>query len=967
MDVFEKKRVTRIPSLNIEIEEYGHSKTGARHFHFAADDRNNAFVVAFLTVPEDSTGVAHILEHTSLCGSQRYPIRDPFFMMIRRSLATFMNAFTSSDWTAYPFASQNRKDFDNLLSVYMDAVFFPLLNELDFAQEGHRLEPSDPEDPRSPMVIKGVVYNEMKGVMSQPTNRLYQELQSRLFPTTTYHHNHGGDPFHIPELTHEALRAFHERHYHPSNAVFATWGDIPASRHQERFVDLALSRFSSPLSRLVIGDETRYVEPQSFATTYPLAQGEDPGQKTHVVLGWLMGHSADPIEMMKARLVSDVLLAHGGSPLRRALETTRLGTSPSGLMGLSTSTREASFFCGLEGSEPDRADEVERLVMDTLSDVADNGIALAEIEAVLHQLELTQREIGGGEFPYGLQVMTEALGGIMQGGDPAALLDIDPVLTRLRELIADPGYIRTQVRELLIENPHRVRLTMSPDVDLARREAKAELAMVRSMEAGLDDARRDRLAKQALELVLRQGTPDDPEVLPRVRVTDIPADVAIPEARDVRTGDVPVTWFGAGTNGLVYAQLAMDLPCLEGDLTDHLPVFTACVTEVGSGGRSYLDTQALQTAVSGGVGARARIRGTLDDVGALSSFFSFGTKALFRNAGPAFLLLDETVRSARFDEHERLRDLVSQMLASRERALVGQGHSLAMKAACAGISPQAALSHRLGGLHGIAWLRTLQESFSNAEAVERFAARMDMIRDLVMGACRRLVLVGEESSLMAAIEAARPLEAPTPRSAVKPFLAPHVPSRVRQAWTTSTQVSFCAMAFPTVPPSHTDAAALTLLGPLMRNGFLHTAIRERGGAYGTGAGYDPDSGAFRLFSYRDPRLAATLYDFDRAVAWAAADATDPRLVEEAVLNVIGQMDRPDPPAGEALGTYYMSLHGRTPEVRRSFRASILSVTIDDIRRVASTYLVPDMASVAVLTDASVLASAPSLDLEVQRV
>lgn len=242
-----------------------------------------------------------------------------------------------------------------------------------------------------------------------------------------------------------------------------------------------------------------------------------------------------------------------------------------------------------------------------------------------------------------------------------------------------------------------------------------------------------------------------------------------------------------------------------------------------------------------------------------------------------------------------------------------------------------------------------------------------MIRDLVMGACRRLVLVGEESSLMAAIEAARPLEAPTPRSAVKPFLAPHVPSRVRQAWTTSTQVSFCAMAFPTVPPSHTDAAALTLLGPLMRNGFLHTAIRERGGAYGTGAGYDPDSGAFRLFSYRDPRLAATLYDFDRAVAWAAADATDPRLVEEAVLNVIGQMDRPDPPAGEALGTYYMSLHGRTPEVRRSFRASILSVTIDDIRRVASTYLVPDMASVAVLTDASVLASAPSLDLEVQRV
>jgi Zn-dependent M16 (insulinase) family peptidase len=208
-----------VASLNATVNEYRHRATGAQHFHIAADDPNNVFLVGFRTVPEDSTGVAHILEHTALCGSERYPVRDPFFMMTRRSLNTFMNAFTSSDWTAYPFASQNRKDFNNLLQVYLDAAFFPRLDELDFAQEGHRVEFADPDTPDSPLVYKGVVFNEMKGAMSSPVRALWDALAERLFPTTTYHWNSGGDPEAIPDLTHEQLVAFHRHHYHPSNAI----------------------------------------------------------------------------------------------------------------------------------------------------------------------------------------------------------------------------------------------------------------------------------------------------------------------------------------------------------------------------------------------------------------------------------------------------------------------------------------------------------------------------------------------------------------------------------------------------------------------------------------------------------------------------------------------------------------------------------------------------------------------------
>ena len=228
-------RTQGIESLGVEIEEYVHKKTGAVHYHLKTDNDENVFLLALRTMPMDSTGVAHILEHTALCGSKKYPVRDPFFMMIRRSLNTFMNAFTSSDWTAYPFASKNKKDFNNLLDVYLDAVFFAKLDEQDFAQEGHRLEFETPADPKSELQFKGVVYNEMKGAMSSVVSQLWQTVSKHLYPTNTYHFNSGGDPESILDLSYGQLKSFYKKHYHPSNAIFMTYGDIPAATHHESF------------------------------------------------------------------------------------------------------------------------------------------------------------------------------------------------------------------------------------------------------------------------------------------------------------------------------------------------------------------------------------------------------------------------------------------------------------------------------------------------------------------------------------------------------------------------------------------------------------------------------------------------------------------------------------------------------------------------------------------------------------
>ena len=432
---FEWVRSEAIESLNMVVEEYRHRKTGALHYHLAADNPENVFLVALRTVPTDSTGVAHILEHTVLCGSEHYPVRDPFFMMIRRSLNTFMNAFTSSDWTAYPFASQIRKDFDNLMDVYLDAVFFSRLHELDFAQEGHRVEFAEPDNPDSDLVFKGVVFNEMKGAMSSASSTLWQTLTSYMFPTTTYHYNSGGDPEHIPHLTYHELKTFYHYHYHPSNAVFMTYGDIPAVEHQQRMQDKALSRFERLDIDISVKDEKRYHAPVRVQESYALDEPGDLGDKTHIVLGWLMGRSTNLKEQLEAHLLDGVLLDDSASPLRRALETTKLGSAPSPLCGLEASNREMSFVCGLEGSRPENADALEALVLDVLQKVVDEGIPAERVEAVLHQLELSQREISGDGYPYGLQLILEGLSSAIHRGDPVAVMNLDPVLEELRELI----------------------------------------------------------------------------------------------------------------------------------------------------------------------------------------------------------------------------------------------------------------------------------------------------------------------------------------------------------------------------------------------------------------------------------------------------------------------------------------------------------------------------------------------------
>ncbi|MDR0781057.1 MAG: insulinase family protein, partial [Pseudomonadales bacterium] len=845
-------------------------------------------------------------------------------------------------WTAYPFASQNRKDFNNLLEVYMDAVFFSNLDELDFAQEGHRLEFQQPDNPQSPLEYKGVVFNEMKGAMSAPNSYIWQVLSAELFPTTTYHYNSGGEPTAIPDLSYAGLIAFYRTHYHPSNAIFMTYGDIPAAEHQQRFEALALKDFAKLDVHIAVGDEQRFSAPRRLSATYPLDE-EDITNKSHVVVAWLLGKSTSLEDMYKAQLLSAVLLDNSASPLQHALETTDLGRSPSPLCGLEDSYREMSFVCGLEGCGTEDTDAIEKLVLDTLRQVAEAGIAQDKVEAALHALELQAREISGDSYPYGLQLILSALSTATHRGDPIDLLDIDPALEKLTQDIKDPDYIPRLIRELLLDNPHRLTLTVHPDPQLSAQQAQAERDKLTAIEASLSESEKQHIVNRALALQKRQNKTPDASILPKVELSDVPADIKWPDAQrhKMKTAarELQVTAYAQGTNGLSYQQVLLDLPTLSQQHTNLLPYYTACMSEVGLGSRSYLDIQELQAAVSGGVNVYTSMRNKVGTEQDVQGYLVLSTKALYRKQREATQLLYDTLHTPRFDEHARIHELMQQILGRKEQSITSQGHSLAMGAACSRMSPLTWLGYQSGGLEGIRQLKQLVKSLDDPARLHEFTAQLAATHAAVLQGTPQFLLVAEANenpSLLQALSAVWQNDAHN--ATHDAFTLPPLRATTQEAWLTSTQVNFCAMAFPTVTSPHPDAAALTVLAGFLRNGFLHRAIREQGGAYGGGATQDSSSASFRFYSYRDPRLTETLDDFRASIDWLLDNGHEYSQLEEAILGVISSLDKPASPAGSAKQAFHNELFGRGKQQRADFRRQVLEVSIDQLKAVSARYL-----------------------------
>ena len=933
---FQLLRQHHVEALDIYVSEYKHKVTGAVHYHLATNNDENVFLVAFRTQPMDSKGTAHILEHTALCGSEKFPVRDPFFLMIRRSLNTFMNAFTAADWTAYPFATQNKKDFQNLLSVYLDAAFAANLNPLDFAQEGIRIELENDQ-----AVYKGVVFNEMKGAMSSPTDQLYHQLAYHLFPETTYHYNSGGDPKEIPDLSYEQLVEFYKTHYHPSNAVFMTFGNQNAYDLQEQFETLALHKFSKGTT-LYSTPEKRLTAPIEVTESYAV-DSEDLKDKTFHVMSWLLPETSDIKLRLGMRLVEGILLENSASPLRHYLETCGYAQSTGPLMGVDDSNFEMTFYCGIQGSNAEYAESFKNGVLNILQDVASKPVDTDLVDAILHQIELHQREINGDGTPYGLSLILNGLGSAIHHNDPIHVWDVDSAIEQVKEELKDPMWLSNLIQIHLLDNPHRVQMTLVPDATKSVKEQQAEQARLAEITANLTEDQKIEIQEKTEALKKRQDTPDDLELLPKVGLEDVPADLHIVQGqlREIICNglDTPLNLYHAGTNGIYYQQVLIQIPD-EIVQSPYFNLLSILMGEVGAGEYDYLELQQLQTAVSGGLGMGASLRSKVDNKDRISAWLTLTTKSLTQKLD-AIQLLKLAFEQLRFDEKDRIIELLQQRKTRWQSRLSGSGHSYAMQTASRQMSALARRDYHNTGLGALNWLSDLVTKIDQDEdAYHALIAELQAIHRKLLQAPKQFLLVCEEHHSDRLVEEVQNVwdKLQVNKEPVTLTQVEQVNTANDEAWLIQTNVQFCASAYQAVDVAHADAAPLMVLAAYLRNGFLHSAIREKGGAYGGGASYDGNACSFRFYSYRDPRLAETFNDFEASVQWLLNTEQQPHQLEEAILGLVASMDKPGSPAGEAITACYALLHARTPKFRKMLRERLLNVTLDDLNRVAKQYL-----------------------------
>ncbi|OTG60838.1 peptidase M16 [Acinetobacter sp. ANC 4204] len=943
---FQLVRQHHVEALDILVSEYKHKITGAVHYHLATNHDENVFLVAFRTQPMDSKGEAHILEHTALCGSEKFPVRDPFFLMIRRSLNTFMNAFTAADWTAYPFATQNKKDFQNLLEVYLDAAFAANLNPLDFAQEGIRIELENGEP-----VYKGVVFNEMKGAMSSPSDQLYHQLAHHLFPETTYHYNSGGDPKDIPDLTYPELVDFYKSHYHPSNAVFMTFGNEPAYNLQEQFETLALAKFSKG-ETLYSKEERRLTAPVEVTETYAV-DAEDLKDKTYHIISWLLPKASNIKLRLGMRLVEGILLEDSASPLRHYLETCGYAQSTGPIMGVDDSNYEMTFYCGVQGSNPEHAAEFKAGVFKILEDVAAKPVDQNMVDAILHQIELHQREINGDGMPYGLSLILNGLGSAIHHSDPVTVWDVDSAIAAVKEELKDPMWLSNLIKTHLIDNSHRVQMTLVPDANKSAVEAADEKARLAAIGAQLTETQKAEIEAQTEALKVRQDTPDDLNLLPKVGLEDVPAELQIVQGqlREIISNrtDYPLNLYHAGTNGIYYNQVLIQIP-QDVVQSPYFNLLSILMGEVGAGQYDYLELQQLQTAVSGGLGMGASLRSHVNDKNQISAWLTLTTKSLVSSL-ESINLLKLAFEQLRFDEKDRIIELLQQRKTRWASRLSGSGHSYAMQIAGRNHSALANRDYHNTGLGALNWLGELISRIEKDEvAYEDFIHELKAIHLKLLQAPKQFLLVCEEHQSERLLEEVQNVwdKLEVSEQVVSLKAVEQENTDTDEAWLIQANVQFCSSAYPAVEVSHPDAAALMVLAAYLRNGFLHSAIREKGGAYGGGASYDGNACSFRFYSYRDPRLAETFSDFEGSVQWLLNTEQKPHQLEEAILGLIASMDKPGSPAGEAITACYALLHARTPAFRKQLRSRLLAVNFEDLKRVAVQYLLEQKPTKAVV-------------------
>ena len=991
-------RIEAIEDLDSTLYELEHITTHARHIHIANEDRENTFGVTFRTVPTDSTGVAHILEHTVLCGSEKYEVRDPFFSMLKRSLSTFMNALTASDWTMYPFSTQNEKDFYNLMDVYLDAAFFPKLAPLSFKQEGHRLEIETGEDGEKELIYKGVVYNEMKGAMSSPNQIMGRALMKALYPDTTYSNNSGGEPSDIPTLTHEGLKAFHGRYYHPSNAFFYTYGSFPLKQNLDFIEQKVLSRFSAIEPDSEVTAQPRWTTPKQMTVPYPLAKEKNPEKKYQACVAWLTADIKDAFEMLVLGVLEHILLGNAASPLRKKLIDSGIGSALSDGSGFDADMRDTMFACGLKEISKADAPKVEKLIFDTLKDLSTHGIDAKLLESAIHQIEFHKKEITNTPHPFGIKLLLSFAGTWIHDGDPVSCFKFDDDIDRLREEAAKGTFLEKKIQEYFIDNPHRVFFILEPDQEMEEQEARRVKKELRKTLVNLSDTALASIEKDAKALESLQETDEDVSVLPTLSLTDVKPDIETIHP-DTVAGVKQSTCYDKATSGILYftcptglvttsnRPAKIDEHPIDGDgshveskpsgkkesngnggsnplavpdaLLPLIPFFCRAFTGAGTAVHDYAEMAELMDLYTGGVGISAYSGTGFNGNDSYVSFLSLQAKALERNINPMFDIIHELITRYSFKDLTRLKNMLFQYRAGLESSIVANGHRYAISLASRYLTRTSEISEMWHGISQFRFIRELTDALGmpgenadtsngtkkSAKTLETLSENLSTIAGtLFKTGNMKPAMAGQKDALILADGNISRIFDTLPQSPTVDFKQTNHFTQTPhpfEGWSTSTSVSFVAQSFKAVRMGHDDAPALAAISKLLRSLYLHREIREKGGAYGGFALYNAEEGIFSFASYRDPNIRRTLGVYKNACDYIKGGSYNDEDIKEAILQVCSEIDKPDTPGPASIKAFYREILGLTDEKRRQFKASLLGLNKKRIIEAAEKYFTSD--------------------------
>ncbi|NWG08611.1 MAG: insulinase family protein [Chloroflexi bacterium] len=964
---FNLVREENIPELNSVAKLYVHKRTGARLLSVINDDENKVFSINFRTTPKDSTGVAHILEHSVLNGSQKYPVKEPFVELLKGSLATFVNAFTFPDKTCYPVASQNVQDFYNLIDVYMDAVLHPLISEQTLMQEGWHYEINDPGEP---LTYKGVVFNEMKGAYSSPDGVLETRIFESLFPKHIYGVDSGGDPRHIPDLTYENFRNFWETYYHPSNSFIFFYGnDDPEYRLK------LMDGYLKPYKKKKVKSIVPLAKPFKRAkkVEYPYDSGDDKGieKKNYLVVNWKLPDTSDAVLNFSFRILGHILIGTPASPLKKALLDSGLGEDLAGI-GMETELRHIVFSTGLKGTRKRHAKKIEKLIFDTLESLVRDGIDPDMIAASMNTVEFRLRENNTGSYPVGIALMRRVLTTWIHDEDPFKLLAFEEPLNAIKAKLAnDNRYFEKLIQTHLLENIHRTTLRLTPDPELGRRFDEDEKARLAKIRASLNETQISELIENTRKLKLRQETPDSPEALeslPVLKLQDLEKESRNIPIDVLTIQETPVLYHDLFTNGIVYLDLGFDLHTLPKELIPLTEIFGRALFEMGTETEDYVKLAQRIGKSTGGIHADAVSASAFGSRENVLKLFVRG-KATVSQAGEMLNIIRDILLKTNFDNRKRLKQIVLEEKAGLESGLVPGGHSFVNMRLRAQFGESGWAMDEMKGIGYLFALRQLAEDID--KKWKSVLKKLETMRDLLINRRALICNVTLDSANWRTIQpqfdsflsALPSKDAKLQKYDIQPFAK-------KEGLTIPAQVNYVGKGANLYDLGYQHDGSAEVIVGYLRMAYLWEKIRVQGGAYGAFAAFDDRSGVFTFLSYRDPNIANTIAAYDKAADFLK-HLDSSRLTEneltKAIIAAIGDLDAYQLPDAKGYTSMMRHLTGRTDEMRQKIRDEVLSTNGEDFIAFGEVLeKVAQSNSVAVLGAQSAIESA-NVGLEVVKV